>query len=64
MHKHHIIEDASLRRDLVDARNALSHVYSGEKSQEIFRFVLQHNTVFHTIEQKFTQLIKNYHDVS
>jgi hypothetical protein len=64
MHKQHIIEDVTLRRDLIDARNALSHVYSGEKSQEIFQFIIQHHTIFQDIQQKFIQLLKDYHGTS
>ena len=63
MHRYKMIDDIGLWVDLVDARNALSHIYSEDKSVDIFSFVQKHNTVFHQIEQLFINKIQSYHDL-
>lgn len=62
MHVYKMIDDIGLWIDLVDARNALSHVYSEDKSLEIFHFVKKNSRVFGQIENTFIRQVQSYHD--
>jgi hypothetical protein len=61
MKHHRLIDDLTVRADLIEARNALSHTYSEDKSHEIFDFVIQHIYVFDEIQKTFDTILTDLH---